>query len=150
MILLEAPRYWYAGSLGLSLGILWRWFSDKIMVVLSSNNLSLIIFIMAFSLWGLFSKYIGFKEFHPFFTSVIMVVLVHRFPFRCPKRIVQFFAAISFEIYLFQAISMAIVFTLCGVALTWVGMCFVMFLDVCVSYFFHYYVINPIIKMIEK
>lgn len=150
MNVLDVPRYWYAGSLGLSIGVLWSWYADNIKNLLRSNTLALSLFLSALFLWVLFSKYIGFKELHPIFTSILMIVIVHKISFNHPQKLICFLSKISFEIYLFQALAIAFVFKLCDVELACAGMYLVMLVDVLVSSFFHFYIINPIINKFSK
>lgn len=148
--ILGVPRYWYGGSLGISIGIMWRRYEDVIKHIMSSNIISMILFVSAFTLWIVFSKYIQFKEFHPLFTSIILMVVIHHVRFPKIGACVHFLSDISFELYLFQALAMRIVFDYIGINLSWVAMILLLFVNIFISTIFHFGLIKPLIFKLSK
>ena len=148
--LLDVPRYWYGGSLGIAIGIMWRWYEGKIRSLLRSNTISIILFCSAVVLWVVFSKYIQFKEFHPLFTSTMLIVLIHRAPFPKNGSLVRFLSRISFELYLFQALAMRIVFDYLGFNPSWYAMALLLLTDIVISAIFRYGLIQPILTKLTK
>lgn len=148
--ILGVPRYWYGGSLGISIGIMWRRYEDVIKHIMSSNVISMILFVSALTLWIVFSKYIQFKEFHPLFTSIILMVVIYHVRFPKIGTCVHFLSDISFELYLFQALAMRIVFDNLGFNLSWVTMILLLFVNIVISTIFHFGLIKPIIFKLSK
>lgn len=148
--ILGVPRYWYGGSLGISIGIMWRRYEDVIKHIMSSNIISMILFVSAFTLWIVFSKYIQFKEFHPLFTSIILMVVIHHVRFPKIGACVHFLSDISFELYLFQALAMRIVFDYISINLSWVAMILLLFVNIFISTIFHFGLIKPLIFKLSK
>lgn len=148
--ILGVPRYWYGGSLGIAIGILWRRYEDVIKHIMSSNVISIILFVAALTLWILFSKYINFKEFHPVFTSTMLMVVIHHVRFPKIRGCVRFLSDISFELYLFQAIAMRIVFDYLGFAPSWSAMMLLLLMDIVISAIFHFGLIKPLTFKLSK
>lgn len=148
--LLDVPRYWYGGSLGIAIGMMWRWYESEIRNLLRSNTISIILFCSAVVLWVVFSKYIQFKEFHPLFTSTMLIVLIHRAPFPKNGNWVRFLSRISFELYLFQALAMRIVFDYLGFNPSWYAMALLLLADIVISAVFRYGLIQPILTKLTK
>lgn len=101
-------------------------------------------------LWVVFSKYIQFKEFHPLFTSTMLIVLIHRAPFPKNGSLVRFLSRISFELYLFQALAMRIVFDYLGFNPSWYAMALLLLADIVISAVFRYGLIQPILTKLTK
>lgn len=141
---LGVPRYWYGGSLGIAIGILWRRYENVVKQVLQSNILSMVLFCSAAILWVVFSKYIQFKELHPFFTSTMLMIFIQRIPFPKIGKCIHFLSNISFELYLFQALAMRIVFDSFGFTPSWDAMILLLLMDILISAIFHYGLIRPI------
>lgn len=148
--LLDVSRYWYGGTLGIAIGIMWRWYEGEIRRLLRSNTISIILFCSAVALWVVFSKYIQFKEFHPLFTSTMLIVLIHRAPFPKNGSLVRFLSRISFELYLFQALAMRIVFDYLGFRPSWYAMALLLLTDIVISAIFLYGLIQPILTKLTK
>lgn len=148
--LLDVPRYWYGGSLGIAIGMMWRWYEGEIRSLLRSNIISIILFCSAVALWVVFSKYIQFKEFHPLFTSTMLIVLIHRAFFPKNGSLVRFLSRISFELYLFQALAMRIVFDYLGFNSSWYAMALLLLADIVISAVFRYGLILPILTKLTK
>lgn len=148
--LLDVSRYWYGGTLGIAIGIMWRWYEGEIRRLLRSNTISIILFCSAVALWVVFSKYIQFKEFHPLFTSTMLIVLIHRAPFPKNGSLVRFLSRISFELYLFQALAMRIVFDYLGFSPSWYAMALLLLTDIVISAIFLYGLIQPILTKLTK
>lgn len=148
--LLDVPRYWYGGSFGIAIGILWRSYESEIRSLLRSNIISIMVFCSAVVLWGVFSKYIQFKEFHPLFTSTMLIVLIQRAPFPKNGSLVRFLSRISFELYLFQALAMRFVFDYLGFIPSWYSMALLLLTDIFISATFRYGLIQPILTKLTK
>lgn len=147
---LDVPRYWYGGTLGMAIGMFWSLYEKPIMKILESNVISILLLMVATALWMVFSKYIQFKEFHPFFTCTMLIVVMHKLPFRKSNAIVDFFAKISFELYLFQSLAMAIIWDVAGIEIGLLSMICVMVADIIISALFHYLIITPITNKITR
>ncbi len=147
---LDVPRYWYGGSLGIAIGIMWRKYEITIRHLLQSNIFSITLFGLAVILWIIFSKYIQFKELHPLFTSTMLMVVVHRVRFPKVGKGIRLLSSISFELYLFQALAMRVVFDVLSLTPSWHAMILLLLVDVLVSAIFHFCLIQPIIIKLSK
>lgn len=145
---LEAPRYWYGGTLGMAIGMFWSLYEKPIMKILVSNVISILLLVTAVALWVVFSKYIQFKELHPLFTCTILIVVMHKFPCRKSNGIVDFLSKISFELYLFQSLAMALIWDVADIKIGLLSMIYVMVADIIISALFHYLIITPITNKI--
>lgn len=145
---LGVPRYWYGGILGIAIGMFWSLYEKPIMKILESNVISILLLVTAAALWVVFSKYIQFKEFHPFFTCTMLIVVMHKFPYRKSNGIVDFLSRISFELYLFQSLAMALIWDMAGIKIGLLSMIYVMVADIIISALFHYLIITPITNKI--
>lgn len=134
----------------MAIGMFWSLYEKPIMKILESNVISILLLMVATALWMVFSKYIQFKEFHPFFTCTMLIVVMHKLPFRKSNAIVDFFAKISFELYLFQSLAMAIIWDVAGIEIGLLSMICVMVADIIISALFHYLIITPITNKITR
>lgn len=126
----------------------WSLYEKPIMKILESNVISILLLVTAAALWVVFSKYIQFKEFHPFFTCTMLIVVMHKFPYRKSNGIVDFLSRISFELYLFQSLAMALIWDMAGIKIGLLSMIYVMVADIIISALFHYLIITPITNKI--
>ena len=150
LVCLDVPRYWYGGTLGMAIGMFWSLYEKPIMKILESNVISILLVIVAAALWVVFSKYIQFKEFHPLFTCTILIVVIHKFPYNKVNGVVKFLSKISFELYLFQSLAMAIIWDVAGVEIGILSMIYVMVAVLIISALFHYLIITPITNIITR
>lgn len=86
----DVPCYWYAGSLGMGIGMLWRLFEMRIRKILSSGKISVFLFFWAVVLWVIFSRYIRFKGLHLLSSCTMFIIFVHRVMIPCSEIFVNF------------------------------------------------------------
>ena len=84
------------------------------------------------------------------FTSIMLMVVLHHVRFPKIRGCVRFLSDISFELYLFQAIAMRIVFDYLGFAPSWSAMMLLLLMDIVISAIFHFGLIKPLTFKLSK
>lgn len=127
-------RYWWAGFIGVTIGMLWRLFEKVLLRLLQNWKFSMILLGSSLILFVTFSKYINFKELHPLFTGTILIVTMNILPpFGYSDQYVKYVAKLSIYIYLLQSVSMFIVLDILNFTDTFTSVLLIWVVDIGIS-----------------
>lgn len=131
---LEIAQYWYRSSICIALGMLWRYYEDRIFSFLSSPKIYYVFPIICLGLFGVCIKK-HWNDVTPLFTCAVFAWTMYSFKYSKAHKMVLFLSKVSYEVYLLQCVAISIVcyFT----EITFIAVPLIFMVDIVLSYFVH-------------